>query len=318
MGLISGDALNITPAIKRLHEQGYDVIANVNKRTEEVLRHNPHISQFIMHDESIPIDELEKHWDKVRQETPHDKYINFSESIECNVALHPINPEYIYPKWERLARCNRNYYDVSEQWAGLEGCDKRPEFYYTEEEKQEALKHIKPDKFNILWALSGSGKQKVYPWAEYVMGQILKDIPDANIITVGDLRCQLLETVMDERITNLSGEIPMRISMTMTKFVNLVISPDTGVLHASGCFETPKIGLLGHTNIENITKYFINDYSIEAECACSPCFHLIYDHEIQCPIDVVTRSAWCMAYGITPEKLYKKVVEIYEKEKVNV
>jgi ADP-heptose:LPS heptosyltransferase len=50
--------------------------------------------------------------------------------------------------------------------------------------------------------------------------------------------------------------------MALTKFVDLVISPDTGVLHASGCYDTPKIGLLGHTTIENITKYFKNDYSI--------------------------------------------------------
>ena len=42
--------------------------------------------------------------------------------------------------------------------------------------------------------------------------------------------------------------------MILTKLVDLVISPDTGVLHASGAFDTPKIGLLGHTTIENITK----------------------------------------------------------------
>jgi ADP-heptose:LPS heptosyltransferase len=282
-----GDALNITPVIKKLHEDGYEVIVNVNKRTEEVLRHNPHISRFIMHDESVPIDKLEAVWDKVKAENPHDKYINFSESIECNVALHPINPEYIYPKYERYERCNRNYYDVTERWAGLDGCVKRPEFYYTEAEEKEAVQYIKPGKFNILWALSGSGKQKVYPWAEYVIGQILKDYTDVQIITIGDLRSQLLETLQDERITNLSGEIPMRISMILTKFVDLVISPDTGVLHASGCYDTPKIGILGHTNIENITKYFTNDYSIEAEVPCAPCFHLIYDHDVQCPVDVI-------------------------------
>jgi ADP-heptose:LPS heptosyltransferase len=310
-----GDALNITPVLKKLKQEGYEVTANVNKRTEEVLRHNPNIDKFIMHDESIPIDSLSEHWDKLKKETEHDKFINFSESIECNVALHPINPEYIYPKYERFERCNKNYYEVSEKWAGLEGCQTIPEFFPTEEEKEKALKLVKPEMFNILWSLSGSGKQKVYPWAEYVMGQILKDYEDVNIITIGDMRSQLLETLIDERIVNLSGEISMRDSMTLTKYVNLVIAPDTGVLHASGCYETPKIGLLGHTNKENITKHFINDFSLEAECACSPCFHLIYDHDVQCPVDVVTRAAWCMAYGIAPERLCDQIKKVYELSK---
>ena len=103
--------------------------------------------------------------------------------------------------------------------------------------------------------------------------------------------------------------------MTLTKYVNLVIAPDTGVLHASGCYETPKIGILGHTNITNITKHFINDFSIEAECACAPCFHLIYDHDVQCPVDVVTRAAWCMSAGIPPEKLYARFKKVYELSK---
>jgi ADP-heptose:LPS heptosyltransferase len=304
--------LNITPALKKLKEEGYHVVLNTNKRGREALEHNPNIDEWIMHDDSVPIDDLPKHWEKIIAEVNAERVINFSESIECNVALHPINPEYIYPKPERFARCNRNYYDVTEEWAKLSGCVKRPEFHYTPEEEAEAKKYIKPGKYNILWALSGSGKNKVYPWTEYVIGQILKDYEDAHIITVGDLKSQLLETVMDERITNLSGEVSMRISMVLTNLVDLVVSPDTGVLHASGCFSTPKIGLLGHTNKENITKYFLNDFSLEADCACAPCFHLIYDHDVQCPVDVVTRAAWCMAQGISPERLYKQICKVKE------
>jgi ADP-heptose:LPS heptosyltransferase len=308
-----GDMLNIVPALKKLKEQGYHTILNTNKRGKETLEHCPYVDEWMMHDESMPVDQLSKHWEKIKEEVKPDKFINFSESIECNVALHPINPEYIYPKAERSNRCNRNYYDVTEAWAGLEGCDKRPEFHFTKEEEQQARSYLRPGMFNILWVLSGSGQQKVYPWSEYVMGELLKNFENVHIITVGDMKCQLLETIIDKNITNLSGECPMRLSMTLTKFVDLVVAPDTGVLHASGCFETPKIGLLGHTTKENITKYFLNDYSIEAECACAPCFHLIYSHEIQCPVDVVTRAAWCMSSGIQPERLYERICTVRDK-----
>ena len=305
-----GDHLCISPVIKRLKELGHYVVFNTNDRGKEVFEHCPHIDELIVDEEKHSLDSLDAHWKEIKERVKPDEVINFSESLECNCALHPINPEYIYPKKERYAKGNRNYYDISAEWAKVEGCQKTPELFLSAEEEEKAKSYLKEGKFNILWALSGSGKNKVYPWAEYVIGEIFKNYKDVHVITVGDYKCKLLETFPHEGITNLSGEIPMKISMALTKFVDLVIAPDTGVLHASGCFDTPKIGLLGHTTIENITKYFKNDHSIEADCACAPCFRLIYDHSVQCPVDVVTKAAWCMSQGITPERVYERIKNV--------
>lgn len=302
-----GDMIIITPVLKRLKEMGYFVVLNTNQRGKEVMQNNPNIDQFIMHKDPDDPADLHLVWEKLKEEVRPDKFINFSESIECNVAMHPFNPEYVYSKRERKERCDKNYYDVTEAWAGLEGCQKTPEMYFSQEELDKANSHIDKTKYNILWVLSGSGQQKVYPWAEYVMGELLLKHQDIRIITVGDMKCELLETIQDKDIVHLAGKITMRESCALTKVVDLVVGPDTGVLHASGCFETPKIGLLGHTNKNNITKYFKNDYSLEAAVACAPCFRLIYDHNIQCPVDVVTKAAWCMSMGIPPEKLYEQI-----------
>jgi ADP-heptose:LPS heptosyltransferase len=304
-----GDCIIITPVIKKLKEMGYYIIFYTSKRGQEVFKDDPRIDEMLLHDDSIPIEDVQDCFDKLEKEIKHDLFINFTESIECNVAVHPVDPLYNRPKWEREVHCNKNYYDVTEQWAKLEGCDKTPSLHITEEDDKRLKAYIKKDKFNILWCMSGSGKNKVYPWADYVIGEILKD-KDVHVITVGDLKCQILENILktfpEDRITELAGKIPIKDSLMLTKHVNLVISPDTGVLHASGCFATPKIGLLGHTTKENITKYFINDYSIEAECPCAPCYRLIYDYDIQCPLDVVVKSAWCMSQGIQPERVYER------------
>jgi ADP-heptose:LPS heptosyltransferase len=310
-----GDHLILTPVIKRLKELGYYVIFNTNKRGKEVYENNPNVDEYIDHDEKMPVDDLPDHWEKLKEEIKPDLFLNFSESLECNVALHPIQPEYNYTKKERFDLCNRNYYDETEKLAKLEGCQKLPELYFTPFELEEAKKHIKAGKFNILWQLSGSGHQKVYPWADYVIGEVLKNHKDIHVITTGDEKCQMLESIEDADITNLSGRISVRLAMALTGMVDLVISPDTGILHAAGCYETPKIGLLGHTTIENITKYFKNDYSLEAECACAPCFRLIYDHSVQCPCEFVTHAAWCQAEGIKPERVYERVRSIIERRK---
>jgi ADP-heptose:LPS heptosyltransferase len=312
-----GDCIIISPVIKRLKELGYYIILNTNQRGMDVYKHDKRVDEFIGHDEKMPIEKLPDYWDKLKKEVAHDKFVNFSESIECNVVLHPQDPLYIYPKHDRYQRCNRNYYDVTEEWAGLDNCDKRPSLVFTEEEDKEAKAVLKEKHFNIVWALSGSGKNKVWPWTDYVMGDILKD-KDVHILTIGDEKCQILEFgSASNRVTNLSGKVGIRTSLCLTKHADLVISPDTGVLHASGCFSTPKIGLLGHTTKENITKYFINDYSIEAQCACAPCFRLIYEYAIQCPLCPVTKSAWCMAVGIQPENVFFKYKEVRNANKMS-
>jgi len=309
-----GDGLIITPAVRRLKEMGYYTLLRGSDRVQEVFENNPYLDEFILHDKNMPREDLPEHWKELKKTVgPEDKWVNFCESIECNVALHPINPAYNYPKKERFELCNKSYYDETERWAGLEGCQKLPELYFKPEELVAAksyLQNFPSGTINILWQLSGSGRQKVYPWTDYVVGELLKNYENIHIITTGDERCQLLESVEDIQITNLSGRIKARIAMCLTQFVDLVISPDTGVLHASGCYETPKIGLLGHTTRTNITKYFINDYSLEAECACAPCFRLIYDHEIQCPRDFVTGAAWCMSEGLSPTRLYDQILKV--------
>jgi len=138
--------------------------------------------------------------------------------------------------------------------------------------------------------------------------------PDVHFITVGDVRCQLLEDAMEGNITKLSGNLPMRISMALTSLVDLVIAPDTGVIHAAGCYYTPKICLLGHNTIECITKYFINDYSLEANskfAPCSPCLFLVYDITIQCPLGDKFQASLCMENGISPERVYEQFKKVY-------
>ena len=109
----------------------------------------------------------------------------------------------------------------------------------------------------------------------------------------------------------MSGIWSIRDSLLVTKYVDLVISPDTGILHGAGCFDTPKIGLLTSTSKENITKYFKNDYSLESTVECSPCFRIIDLPEIQCPMSKETLGACeCMASGMPAERVYDRICEV--------
>jgi len=320
-----GDMLIITPVIRFFKNRGYEIHVLTSERGQQILKNNPNIHTLhFMPTDNRSDDQLHKEWDEWEKKIGADKVINFTESIEVNLAIHPRSPRYNWTKSERKVFADRNYYEESFEWAQKQFKEMlftwdedhdfyAPEMFYDEDELKEARSYIRPGKFNILVVLSGSGKNKAYPWMPAVMGECVEKLDDVHIITVGDELCQLLE-VKGDKVTNLSGKIPIRISMALTGLVDLVVSPDTGVLHASAQYDTPKIGILGHSTIENITKHFPNDFSIEADerlAECAPCFRLIYNVAIQCPTDPVSKAAYCMSHGHQPEKIFNKIKEVY-------
>jgi len=319
-----GDMIILTPVFRKLKELGYKTYIHTGDRGIQILKNNPHVDEVIRYDkEGVDNPNIQEDWDIVKKRINPEWYKNFSESIEINVALHARSPLYIYPKEQRAKKCDKNYYDETAKWAGLDLLrDGKilPELYFTESELKEAEKYVRKNMFNVLWCLSGSGNNKAYPWVDYVMGEILKNNKDIHFITIGDERCQLIEGLKDKNITNLSGVITYRTSMALTRKCELVVSPDTGVLHAAGSCSVPKIGILGHSTIENITKYFVNDYTLEADkqlCECSPCFYLIYDHKIQCPVDHLSGAAWCMANGQPAMRIANQIMRVKNEAKRN-
>lgn len=310
-----GDVLITTPLIRHLHNSGHQIFYVTSDRGFEVLKNNPHVFKILKNDETVKNENLGDHMEYLKRKHHCDRIIDLNESIECALSQHPRSADYKLPKKERIAKFNRNFYEYCFEHAGEKwDCDLQPELFFEQKELDEARKHLK-EGFNVLIGLSGSGTNKCYPWIMDFCNSVQKVHNDVHFITVGDTKCQLLEDAIDDvNVTKLSGNISMRQSMALTSMVNLVIAPDTGIIHASGCYDTPKICLLGHNTRECISKYFTNDYSIEADsqlAPCSPCLLMIYDMKQQCPLNRETNSSICMADGIPIQNLYNKFLEVY-------
>ena len=311
-----GDVIITTPLVRYLHERGDELVYVTSKRGMEVMKGNIHIKTLIQHKEETPLEKLADEIDYLRRKHKCERVIDLSESLEVALSLHPRGPEYKLTKPEKLARFNRNFYEYTfehckESW---EGQSLIPELFFDEAEIQEAGSHLKDGYFNILLGLAGSGNNKAWPYGQDFAYQLIDTYPDIHIITTGDERCRLIEPEREGRITNLCGKASMRISMALTGLVDLVIAPDTGIIHASGCYDTPKICLLGHNTIETITKHFINDYSIEADqekAPCSPCMFLIYNMKLQCPLSLKTGGSICMSDGMSLDRVFNHFKEVY-------
>jgi len=282
----------------------------------EIFRNNPNIDKLIYHKrDSIPNDTLGEYFKKTQEDNKCDKMINLCESIETKLVLHPGDPQYQDSKEERRAKCNKNYYDFTLELGGFPDVKgKTGELFFAPHEEKQMQKFFKryEGKFVILWGLSGSGRNKTY-WpvhAEYIWKKLLAQYEDVIIITVGDEPCRVLELKMGIRMVGLAGLWNIRQSMLATKYADLLISPDTGLLHAAGCFNKPKIGLFGHSTIENVTKYFDNDYSIESQVACAPCFRLIYNAFVQCNLQEKSFATVCMADGLPAQRVFTQIERV--------
>lgn len=319
-----GDSIIITPLIRFLKSQGHEIYLQTSETGMQVLAHNPHVDKFIPYKtKSVTDDKLEAHWEKLAKDHGCEKIINMCESIERALSFHPIDPVYNYTKEERHARGNKNFYEYAFEHCNSQGTlalfsrdsfseHLRPELFFTEKEASSMSDffHQFDGKFVILWGLSGSGNNKMYPYTDYVIGDLLRDHKDVIVITVGDESCQMLEVIEDERVIRKSGKWTIRESLLATKYADLVVAPDTGVLHGAGCFDTPKIGLIGSNTIENLTKHFENDFSIEADpglIPCAPCHRQIYQASTQCPIDDQHLLPKCMSMGINPKLVLERI-----------
>jgi len=317
-----GDVLWSTPALRLLKREGWYIVYNCTEYSAQVLRQNPHIDQFLVQGKGvIPDDDVKDYLSEIGKS--FDKTIHLSGSVEGSLLKIEGTPEFNWPHGKRHRECNVNYMDRTMELAGFPKAKSMlPELYFTdlEEELAKIFMSYYKDKFTILWSLSGSSIHKTYPWSAYAASYMLEKHDDVIIFTVGDELCKKIEWP-HPRTVNKSGVWNIRDSMIMTKYVNLVIGPETGILNAASCFETPKIILLSHSSVENLTKYWHNCTNLTPHsCSCYPCHRLIYSNP--CPKEIMKlpdpetgmlmdmKVVRCV-HNISPERVYDAFLKYY-------
>ncbi len=183
-----------------------------------------------------------------------------------------------------------NYYDNHLKKAGYDDTGKNGELFFSEQEEvmAQGFRDKYPGRFIVMWVLSGSSYHKRYPYFQQVAQELVVKNPDILLISVGDAECALIERSESNKYLPRAGRWQLRTSLVMTKYVDLVVGPETGILNAAGCFPTPKITMLSHSSHDNLCKYWENDFCIAPDVKdvfCHPCHVLHYIHAVngECP-----------------------------------
>jgi ADP-heptose:LPS heptosyltransferase len=310
-----GDTVWVTPVLSQLKKDGYYVVMNCTEKAAQVLKNNPNIDEYIIHHEykDIPYEELECYWHMMGRN--FEKVINLTKSCEGHLIKVEGSKEFRWSKERRHAECNYNFQDRVMEMAGYP--DKKgllPELYFSdiEESLAQTFVNAHKDKFVIVWSMSGSGFHKTYPWAEYVAGELAMQFGDIEIITVGDDDCKILEW-QNPKTINKCGVYTVRQSFLLTKYADLVVGADTGLLNAASAFDTPKIVFLSTNTEENLTKYWQNTTALHNDdCECYPCHKLIYTNT--CPKGRFNTAPKCME-GIEPKEVLDAILVYYQQWK---
>lgn len=299
-----GDHIHMSNAIRALDEAGYHITFEYNFKGAQIHTYNPRIDTHAYFEP----------WTKKNQEPDNvaahnklherlvdevDLYVNFGSSIEDALIAAESSVDYFWPLWMRRDKNSEIcYYDQSMRWAGL--TDPKymgwsGEIYFPADEQEIAREQLAPheNKFIILWAFRGTMQQKaMYPLAQEICDRWLEKYPNSVIITTGDDFCKTWEwdTPYGETISpagglgdgkasliHKSGRMPFRQALCLSQYVDLVVTPETGLGIGAGAFGTPKIMLLTAASLKNIVGNDKNDYSLQSDAWCSPCTRAIYN-----------------------------------------
>lgn len=318
-----GDMVMLSPLIRRLAEDGYEVTLNVTPYCAEIARGNPHVSNVVIQErEVIPNADLGDYWSFWQDE--YDRYINLSESIEGKLLKVEGRRDFYTSKAWREETCGTvNYVDQTMRLGGYpEVKGARMEQYFTREEQRQALhsrRRAGLDQFFVVWGLKGSSHHKQYPLLEPTLRNWLSRHPDATVVTVGGPVDQQYE-FDHPQVVRTAGRISLRAAFALTQVADLVVGPESALINTAACFDVPKIVLLSHSTEHNLCAYWTNYTALKPEgVSCYPCAQLHYNLE-SCPLvqieDVQNKRAWkgpaCAGNGVSPERLMAALDQRYD------
>lgn len=306
-----GDMLQAAGVLPALKAAGFHVTVMTTPRGRSVIEQDPNVDAFfIQDDDQVPNHLLADFWE--HQAKKFDRFVNLSESIEGTLLSIPGRANHAWPKDVRHRYMNLNYHEFTAEIAGVPfSADGK--FYPTQEERAKVAALIDPQRFHVLYALSGSAQHKFYAGQDAVIAGLLLAIPDITIFLAGDDACRILEAGWENepRVVCLSGEQTIRETLTLAQMVNCVVGPETGVLNAVGFNEqVAKVCLLSHSSTENLTKHWVNSFPIEpVGMDCYPCHRLHYGMR-HCHEHAETGTAMCQM-SIVPERVVGAIMTAF-------
>ncbi len=276
-----GDLLFLTPTLRALKERWPDcqIYVACFERFREALQYNPDLYGFIPY----PID--------VRDWKEFDAHCWLENIIEKNPAAREVHAV-----------------DLVAERAGIKITDKRMRYVVTDEELDAALTEFPRDQNlkRVGIQMGASGNCRTYTKTGELCNLLWNK--GYEVFLIG--RPGEVKTNNPSRVVNLMemGKT-FRESCAVVKTCDVIVAPDSAMVHVAGALGIPCIGLYGPFPWKLRTAYAKNTFALQGFCPVSPCFHHARPGTGPFPdFGPCAKTGKCEALDmITPERIWREV-----------
>jgi ADP-heptose:LPS heptosyltransferase len=333
-----GDNLVSASVLAPLKRMGYMTEVITSPPNHVVYFHNPHIDKLSIKEveRDLPQNDM-KAWQKWfdSRANEYDIFLHGSHSMEGRHAYFASMTAFWWPAEYRRKICAGSYLETVHDIAGVP-YEFGPLYYASEEEKHNAAQ-VKATigERCIGWVLSGTRIDKVYPYSVMAIARIIREVKAPVLVFAsGSEKERSMAQSIRDNVAVQNGtrdglyvaespdgkdSWPLRTSLAMVQACDLVVTPDTGPAWAVAMEPMPKILMVSHASVENITKHWVNTITLHADpnrVPCWPC-HRLHDDPSTCVENKQKNGAACIS-DISVEKLVTTVGEAWRKTNGNV
>jgi ADP-heptose:LPS heptosyltransferase len=327
-----GDNLIAASVLSPLKRMGYMTEVISSEPNHVVYLHNPHIDKLSVKnvERDLPQNDLAA-WQKwfESRASEYDVFLHASHTCEGRHAVFPTMTSFWWPVEYRRKLCAGSYLETVHDIAGVP-YEFGPLFYASDEEKHNAAQvkqTIGPR--CIVWIVSGTRIDKVYPYSPMAIARIIREV-GAPVVVMGgpsDKELSMVHAIRDsvERQNGTRKGLhlavpasggdkswPLRTSLAFAQSCDLMVSPDTGPAWACAFEPTAKIIMVSHASAENITKHWRNTTTLHADndrVPCWPC-HRLHNDPSTCVVNKDGNGAACIS-DISVETLVSTVAKVW-------
>lgn len=293
-----------------------------------VFENNPYVDKLsYVAKDSFPTDPAgyQAYW-RTRSSEYDGCYI-LNHSCETTVALFPEQTHFWWPASFRRKFCGHNYLEVVHDICEVPH-QFGPLFFPTDEEIDQAISTKKKvGEQCVIWVISGTRLDKLHPYSSEIVSQIIREIGPVIALGAPGKDFELAKTLQED-IRRVNGtdrgyhlglspdptneSWPIRRVLTMARFGDVVIGPDTGPMWGIAFEETKKVMLLSHASEENITKHWVNTTTLHArqeQVPCWPC-HQLHNKMDTCTYNREKTGAACIS-NIPVQSVIQATAKLY-------
>ena len=316
-----GDNLIISSILKPLREKYGRVEVITQEPQHVVFENNPYIDKLSVHKAGdLPGESLDQwhRWHRIRAKE-YDFFQNLSHTVEAEMAMLQGQTEFDRPAWWLRERCKMSYIEAVAGICGVDPTECEPRFFPTEEET--AVAHATLAKVLrrplIGWVVSGTRIDKIYPASTLAVARLIQELGAAVLMFGAPGRDFEMAHHIQDHVARQNGSMDglhgcideskdqqqwtIRRILATLPLCDLVITPDTGPGWGVAMCDVPKIMLLSHASVRNITGGWRNTVTLHADPEKVPCWpcHKLHESLDTCTPDETGKAAACIS-SISP------------------